>query len=51
MKATRIAQLNHPSALAFAPDGTLYVTVIGIREDSADPATPAPGTVVLFKGL
>jgi DNA-binding beta-propeller fold protein YncE len=48
MKATRIAQLDHPSALAFAPDGTLYVSVIGIRDESADPKTPAPGTVVTF---
>jgi DNA-binding beta-propeller fold protein YncE len=51
IKPTRIAQLNHPSALAFAPDGTLFVTVIGIREDSAEPKTPGPGTVVIFKGL
>ncbi|HEV3122186.1 MAG TPA: hypothetical protein VGY53_09795, partial [Isosphaeraceae bacterium] len=51
MKPVRIAQLNHPSALAFAPDGTLYVTVIGIRDDSTEPATPQPGTVVIFKGL
>ena len=51
LKTTRIAPLIHPSALAFAPDGTLYVTVIGIEEDSADPKTPPPGTVVVFSGL
>jgi DNA-binding beta-propeller fold protein YncE len=51
VKTTAIAQLNHPSALAFAPDGTLYVTVVGIVDDSADPKTPVPGTVVSFKGL
>jgi hypothetical protein len=51
MRATRIAQQNHASALAFAPDGTLYVTVIGIQDDSADPKAGGPGTAVIFKGV
>jgi DNA-binding beta-propeller fold protein YncE len=51
MKPTRIAQLDHPSALAFAPDGTLYVAVVGIVDESAPANKPKPGTVVLFKGL
>jgi DNA-binding beta-propeller fold protein YncE len=43
---TRIASLDRPTALAFAPDGTLYVTVIGAAAKDGK-----PGQVVRFKGL
>ena len=33
VKATKIASLDKPTALAFAPDGTLYVTVVGPKKD------------------
>ena len=33
MKATKIASLDKPTALAFAPDGTLYITVIGPKAE------------------
>jgi DNA-binding beta-propeller fold protein YncE len=50
-KATRIAPLDKPSALAFAPDGTLYVTVVGTRDESAGDKAAPPGTIVIFKDL
>jgi DNA-binding beta-propeller fold protein YncE len=33
VKTTKIASLDKPTALAFAPDGTLYVTVIGPKAE------------------
>lgn len=43
---TRIAKLDRPTALAFAPDGTLYVTLIGTATQDGK-----PGQVITFKGL
>jgi DNA-binding beta-propeller fold protein YncE len=53
LKAIRVAKLTHPSALAFAPGGRLFVTVVGLRngDDSDDPKKPLPGLVVTFEGL
>jgi DNA-binding beta-propeller fold protein YncE len=33
IKAVKIAKLDKPTAMAFAPDGTLYLTVIGPKAD------------------
>ena len=33
VKTTKIASLDKPTALAFAPDGTLYITVIGPKAE------------------
>lgn len=33
LKTTKIAPLDKPTAMAFAPDGTLYITVIGTAKD------------------
>jgi hypothetical protein len=33
VKTTRLATLDKPSALAFAPDGTLYVTIFGTAKE------------------
>ena len=35
VKATKIASLDKPTALAFAPDGTLYITVVGPKRPKA----------------
>jgi hypothetical protein len=51
LKPIRIAALDKPSALAFGPDGTLFVTVVGTRDESAGDQAPPPGTVVMFKDL
>jgi DNA-binding beta-propeller fold protein YncE len=34
VKSTKIASLDKPTALAFAPDGTLYITVIGPKGEN-----------------
>jgi len=34
-KAVKIAALERPTALAFAADGTLYVTLLGAAQDGA----------------
>lgn len=47
LKTQKLASLIHPTALAFGPDGTLYITVIG---DIAA-AGKKPGKVVMLKGL
>jgi DNA-binding beta-propeller fold protein YncE len=38
VKAVKIASLDKPTALAFAPDGTLYITVIGTAKEGSGPA-------------
>jgi DNA-binding beta-propeller fold protein YncE len=43
---TRMAKLEGPTALAFAADGTLYVTLVGLSVKDAK-----AGQVVQFKGL
>jgi DNA-binding beta-propeller fold protein YncE len=44
VKATKIASLDKPTAQAFAPDGTLYITVIGPKK--ADENAPKQGKLV-----
>src|SRR5262249_4189782 len=34
VKVTKIASLDKPTALSFAPDGTLYLTVVGPKGES-----------------
>jgi DNA-binding beta-propeller fold protein YncE len=46
VRLTRVATLDRPTALAFAPDGTLYVSTIGAAVEGAE-----PGQVLAFKGL
>jgi hypothetical protein len=44
VKATKIAGLDKPTALAFAPDGTLYLTVVGPKK--ADENAPKEGKLL-----
>jgi DNA-binding beta-propeller fold protein YncE len=44
VKATKIVSLDKPTALAFAPDGTLYVTVVGPKK--ADENAPKNGKLL-----
>src|SRR5262245_61857728 len=44
VKTTKIASLDKPTALAFAPDGTLYVTVIGPKKE--DENAPKQGKLL-----
>jgi DNA-binding beta-propeller fold protein YncE len=46
VRLTRVAKLDRPTALAFAPDGTLYVSTIGAAVQGGD-----PGQVIAFTGL
>lgn len=39
LKAVKIASLDKPTALAFAPDGTLYITVVGPKGESENAPT------------
>jgi hypothetical protein len=39
LKTVKIASLDKPTALAFAPDGTLYITVIGPKGESENAPT------------
>jgi hypothetical protein len=43
VKATRLATLDKPSALAFAEDGTLYVTIFGTAKEGEE---AKPGALV-----
>ena len=47
MRAVRLASLDKPSAMAFASDGSLYVTVFGTAEEGSD---EKPGKVVKITG-
>ena len=47
VKAVRLADLEKPTALAFSPDGKLYVTVLG----SGDPKGSKTGRLLVFEGL
>ena len=47
MRAVRLASLDKPSAMAFAADGTLYVTVFGTAEEDSD---EKPGKVLKITG-
>jgi len=44
VKATKIASLDKPTALAFAPDGTLYITVVGPKKE--DENAPKQGKLL-----
>ena len=46
VEAVKIASLDKPTALAFAPDGTLYVTQIGTAKEGVD----RPGSIVKIEG-
>lgn len=46
VKAVKVASLDKPTALAFAPDGTLYVTVVGPKKE--DENAPKEGSVLKF---
>lgn len=47
VKATKITSLDKPTALAFAPDGTLYVTQFGTAKEGSD---KKPGSLVKITG-
>jgi hypothetical protein len=49
VKVTRLATLDKPTALAFAPDGTLYVTVFGTAKEG-DTAKPGALLKITTKG-
>ena len=44
IKTVKIASLDKPTALAFAPDGTLYITVVGPKK--ADENAPKQGKLL-----
>jgi DNA-binding beta-propeller fold protein YncE len=44
VKTTKITSLDKPTALAFAPDGTLYITVIGPKKE--DENAPKQGKLL-----
>ena len=44
VKAVKIASLDKPTALAFAPDGTLYITLVGPKKE--DENAPKQGKLV-----
>ena len=46
VKTTKIASLDKPTALTFAPDGTLYVTVVGPKKE--DENAPKQGKLLKF---
>lgn len=50
VKATKIAALDKPTALTFAPDGTLYITVVGPKGENEN--APKQGKLLkVAKGL
>jgi DNA-binding beta-propeller fold protein YncE len=50
VKATKVAALDKPTALAFAPDGTLYITVVGPKGENEN--APKQGKLLkVAKGL
>jgi DNA-binding beta-propeller fold protein YncE len=49
LKAVKVASLDKPTALAFAPDGTCYITLVGPKKD--DENAPKEGKLVKISGL
>lgn len=50
VKVTKIVSLDKPTALAFAPDGTLYITVVGPKGENEN--APKQGKLLkIAKGL
>ena len=49
VKATKIASLDKATALAFAPDGTLYVTLVGPKKEGDNASKE--GSLVKISGL
>lgn len=47
VRAQRLASLDRPTALAFSPDGKLYVTVIGANSEK----NKRTGQLLVFEGL
>jgi hypothetical protein len=47
VRAHRLASLDRPTALAFSPEGTLYVTVLGPNRDNSK----RTGQLLVFEGL
>lgn len=47
VKPVKIAALDKPTCLAFAPDGTLYVTIIGTAKEGSD---AKPGQLLKITG-
>lgn len=47
VKPVKVLSLDKPTAMAFAEDGTLYVTVIGTAEEGKD---EKPGKLIKIKG-
>jgi hypothetical protein len=47
-KSVEIAKLKKPTALAFTPDGDLYITLAG---DTSEGAEKPDGKLVMIKGL
>ncbi|HEX3999328.1 MAG TPA: hypothetical protein VHX65_12320 [Pirellulales bacterium] len=51
VKAVKITSLDRPTALCFAPDGVLYVTILGpARPADAKPGAPKTGQLLKITG-
>lgn len=48
VKTEKLTSLDKPAAMAFGPDGKLYVAVFGTKGEAAD--APRPGKLVVIEG-